>query len=85
MTLSENKWFEIWFDEGVDVLPNWLLIVTPDPANHGLVVVYDPFEKRVIHSGDNYDDTSVWLAEDEFELVTGRMHIEEYFGGRKGT
>lgn len=85
MNAAEDKWFEIWFDESDEVLPNWLLIVTPDPANPGFVVVYDPFEKRVIHSGDNYDDTCVWLAEDEFELVRGRMHIEEYFGGRNAT
>lgn len=77
MSTSEDRWFEVWFDQGEDLLPNWLLVVIPDQANPGLVMIYDPFEKRIIHSGQNYEDTRIWLAEDEFELVGGRMFPDD--------
>lgn len=79
MNTSKDKWFEIWFDQGEDLLPNWLLIVIPDRANPDLVMIYDPFEKRIIHSGQSYEDTCIWLREDEFELVEGRIFPDDGF------
>ncbi|HKO98276.1 MAG TPA: hypothetical protein VJU86_14860 [Pyrinomonadaceae bacterium] len=78
MSNSEDRWFEVWFDQGEDVLPTYLLIVIPDPANPGLVVVCDPFENnRIVHSGQNYDDTCIWLAEDEYDPVVGRTFPDD--------
>ena len=80
MSISEDRWFEVWFDQGEDVLPTWLLIVIPDAANPGLVLVCDPFQNnQVIHSGQNYEDTRIWLAEDEYELVNGRVFPDDGF------
>jgi len=78
MSTSENRWFEVWFDQGGDVLPTWLLIVIPDTANPGLVLVCDPFENnRIIHKGQSYEDTCIWLGEDEYELVHGRVFPDD--------
>lgn len=77
MSVSTDRWFEVWFDEGEHTLPTWLLIVIPDPAHPGLVQVYDPFEKRVVHQGETYEDTCIWLAEDEYSLVNGRVFPDD--------
>ena len=84
MSTPDNGWFEIFYDQSDDVLPNWLLIVIPDSNDPNLMLVYDPFEKRIVHSGDNYQNTRIWLAEDEFQLVSGRMFRDEYFGHHGG-
>ena len=73
MSSSHDKWFEVWFDQGSELWPVWFLVVIPDLDNPGLVQVYDPFEKRIIHKGQNYEDTCLWLAEDEYSLVSGRI------------
>ena len=84
MSTSEDLWFEVWFDEGEDALPTWLLIVTPDKASPGKVVVYDPQENyRVVHQGQSYDATRLWLQEDEYSLIHGRMFPDAYFPGVK--
>lgn len=71
--IYDDKWFEIWFSEGEDVVPCYLLIVTPDPNNRSLVVVLDFKEGcRVTHHGESYENTVMWLREDEFYLVKGR-------------
>ncbi len=31
MSISDDKWFEIWFSHSVDVIPACLYVVTPDP------------------------------------------------------
>lgn len=78
MSISEDRWFEVWYSQGEDVLPTWLLIVTPDPANSALVLVRDPLEgNRIVHQGDNYQDTCLWLGEDEYELVDGRVFLQD--------
>jgi hypothetical protein len=78
MSTSEDKWFEVWFTEGHDVIPTYLLIVTPDPKQLDLVLVLDPYEKNgVVHQGQNYDDTRLWLSEDEYYLVDGRVFPDD--------
>jgi hypothetical protein len=54
MSTSEDKWFEVWFDQGEDAVPTWILIVTPDKTNPGLVIVSDPQENyRFVHTGQD--------------------------------
>ena len=80
MSTSQDKWFEVWFDQGEDLLPTYLLIVIPDKARPGLVLVCDPLENnRVVHEGQNYEETRFWLAEDEYSLVTGRVFLDDPF------
>jgi hypothetical protein len=80
MSSSPNRWFEVWFDQGEDLLPTYVLIVIPDKARPGLVLVCDPLENnRVVHEGQNYEKTRFWLKEDEFSLVTGRVFLDDPF------
>ncbi len=78
MSISKDRWFEVWFDQGEDAIPAWILIVTPDKTNPGLVIVSDPQESyRVIHEGQDYDTTCLWLQEDEYCLVNGRVFPDD--------
>jgi hypothetical protein len=78
MSTSEIRWFEVWFDQGDDSLPAWLLVVTPDKENPGMVLVCDPQEGyRTIHCGQNYKDTQLWLQEDEYSLVGERVFPDD--------
>ncbi len=73
MATYEDKWFEVWFTEGTDIVPSWLLIMTPDKDNPQHVVVIDPLEKfKVVNHGRTYEDACDWLLEDEFSQVKGR-------------
>lgn len=74
----DDKWFEIWFSEGQEVVPYDLLIVTPDPGNAGLVTVLDPKQDyKAVHHGENYENTVLWLREDEYSLVEGRQFPDD--------
>ena len=42
MAIYDDKWFEIWYSEGVEVIPNYLLIVTTDEKDRGKIIVIDP-------------------------------------------
>jgi len=78
--ISQDRWFEVWFDQGEDLLPTYLLVVIPDIARPGLVLVCDPLENnRVVHGGQNYEETRFWLTEDEYSLVTGRVFLADPF------
>lgn len=73
MSVFDDKWFEIWFSEGVDVIPACLYIVTPEPNRNGPVIVMDPFKnKEAVFEGNNYEEAENWLRADEFKLVRGR-------------
>lgn len=73
MSIYDDIWFEVWYDEGQDIAPSYLLVVTPDKDRPGFVVVRDPQKQnQVIHAGKNYEDTRLWLQEDEYSLVQGR-------------
>lgn len=76
MSETKSTWFEVWAEELSD--PPYLLVVKPDVNNPGCVVVYDPIENnRIVHHGQGYEDTRLWLQEDEFNLVEGRVFVED--------
>ncbi len=78
MSISDDRWFEVWFVEGEHVWPTYLLIVTPDSKRPGHVVVLDPQKNyEVVHQGEHYDDTMLWLREDEFSLADGRVFADD--------
>jgi hypothetical protein len=73
LNFKEDKWFEVWFAEGEDGSPSYLLILKPDTTTPGKVMVIDPHEgNKIIRSGQDYEETRLWLLEDEFSLVEGR-------------
>ena len=77
MRIHEDKWFEVWFSDGEDVIPYYLLIVTPDLNKLGNVIVLDPKSNEIIRKGHNYEDTKLWLLEDEYSLVEGRVFPDD--------
>jgi len=78
MIVAADRWFEVWFSEGDNGMPSWLLLVTPDSKNPGQVMVIDPQENyKVVYQDHNYEDTRLWLLEDEFSRVEGRMIVDE--------
>ena len=69
MKTKEVKWYEFWY--GYASVPPYPLIVWCDQNNK--IEIYDPIEKEIAYSTNNYDDAVNWLAEDEFSLAEGRM------------
>ena len=71
-----NGWFEVWADETAD--PPYVLLVRPAP-DAGEVEVLDPSkEYTVVHTAASYEDAKLWLLEDEFLCVHGRVRHDEY-------
>lgn len=81
MSIFDDRWFEVWSSSsGGKLRPTWLYVVTPDEANQGQILVFDPQENyKVVYSGRNYEDTFDWLREDDFSLVEGRMFQDDGF------
>ena len=76
--ISENRWFEVWFTEGGATIPAWVLIVKPDQHNPSQILVYDPQEGyRIVHQGQSYEEACLWLGEDEYERVDGRVFPDD--------
>ncbi|MDQ4121659.1 MAG: hypothetical protein M3209_09465 [Acidobacteriota bacterium] len=76
MAQSNDKWFEIWFHDGSEVIPCYLLIVSPDEK--GNVVVIDPLKNNEIaFRGKDYEEVCSWLWEDEFDLAEGRVFPDD--------
>jgi glyoxylate utilization-related uncharacterized protein len=61
-------WYEVWVDEGI--LPPYLLLLI---FSEGKYSVYDPVVKSVVFASDSYESARVWLLEDEYTKVEGRM------------
>lgn len=78
MATYEDKWFEIWYVDGVDIVPHHLLIVTSNPENRSRVLIIDPYDNgKVVYEAKNYDDATDWLGEDEYSLVNGRIFPDD--------
>ncbi len=78
MAISDDKWFEIWYSEGVEVIPYYLLIVTTDEKDRGKIIVIDPLKSnQVVYRGKDYEEVCHWLSEDEYEQVEGRMFPDD--------
>jgi hypothetical protein len=73
MATYEDKWFEVWYADGIDVAPSHLLIVTPNPENRSRVLVIDSYDRdKIVFEGRDYEDALLWLREDDYSLVGGR-------------
>lgn len=67
-----NNWFEVWADPGQT--PPYVLVVQSDGA---AIHVFDPQEgRKKVFTASDYQEVFMWLREDEFELVTGRIFSE---------
>jgi hypothetical protein len=65
-------WYEIWVDEGLEV--PYVLLVLADKGMPGGVIVIDPKQGyQVVHKEADYEKAKLWLLEDEYTQVRGRM------------
>lgn len=78
MTISEDKWFEVWYLQGVDIAPSCIYIVIPSLNNPQHTLVLDPCDGyKIIYEGKDYEETFYWLREDDFSLVDGRVFPDD--------
>jgi hypothetical protein len=67
-----RDWYEVWVDESTDV--PYALFVFPDTARIGGIVIIDPKEgDKVVYVASTYEEAKLWLLEDEYTRVEGRM------------
>lgn len=64
-----SNWYEVWADNGLD--PPYVLVLVP--RQDGKFDVFDPKEGRVAFQGASYDEAKLWLLEEEYSRVEGRM------------
>ncbi len=69
--LADNWAFtELWVDPTAS--PPYVLILLSD--TQGRSCVYDPTQHyQVVFSSDSYEEAKLWLLEDEYERVEGRL------------
>lgn len=73
MAIYDDQWFEVWYSEGTEYQPHYLLLVSPNPKNKKEIIIYDLIKNNeIIYRSKNYEEISNWLNEDEFQLVEGR-------------
>lgn len=64
------QWYEVWSDESFD--KPYLLIL--GEALDGEILVIDPKDNdKVVFRSNDYAQAKLWLLEDEYTLVDGRM------------
>ena len=69
--LADNWEFtELWIDPTAS--PPYILILLSD--SYGKSCVYDPSQNYcLLFTSDNYEEAKLWLLEDEYERVEGRL------------
>ena len=73
MGIYDNQWFEVWFVAGIDYVPAYLVIATPNPKVQNEIIVMDLNKNEILYRSNTYKDVHNWLCEDEFSLVNGRV------------
>lgn len=64
-------WYEVWSDESFDIP---YLLVMGQPEKNSEIVIFDPKERDIIiFRSESYEEAKLWLLEDEYTLVDGRM------------
>ena len=67
-----RDWYEVWVDDTRDI--PYPLFVFPDESRNGGILIIDPKEgDRVVHTASTYEEAKLWLLEDEYTLIEGRM------------
>jgi hypothetical protein len=73
---AKNKWnfLEVWVDPMQS--PPYLLMLLGDES--GCCQIFDPAEQyKLIKCFDSYDQAQLWLLEDEYEPLEGRLSEAE--------
>ncbi len=70
---QDDRWFEVWYSDGEEVLPTYLLIVAASINEWKGISVLDPLKRNeVIFVGATYDEVRAFLWDDDFQLIDGR-------------
>lgn len=67
------KWYEVWSDESFDIP---YILILGQFADKTEIIVMDPKDNAIVFQSSDYNKARLWLLEDEYTLVDGRM-IEE--------
>jgi len=68
----KNNWefTEVWIDAMLS--PPYLLLLLGD--SEGNCRIYDPAQGyKIVFSGNSYEEAKLWLLEDEYEPIEGRL------------
>jgi hypothetical protein len=64
-------WYEAWSDESFDVP---YILIMGQLKNGGEIMIFDPKEdNKIVFRSNSYDEAKLWLLEDEYTMVDGRM------------
>jgi hypothetical protein len=67
-----QDWYEVWVDESIEI--PYVLFLRPNQDNPKEILIIDPRENnKPIKTMPNYESAKLWLQEDEYTLVKGRM------------
>lgn len=75
--LVKNNWefTEVWVDPMLS--PPYVLLLLGDRA--GNCGVYDPAEGyKIVFTSSTYEEAQLWLLEDEYEPIEGRLSASEF-------
>lgn len=74
---QDDKWFEVWYSDGVEVLPGYILLVAESVSEWQGIRVLDPLKQNeIVFVGSTYEEVCAFLWEDEFYQVDGRIFPE---------
>ncbi len=72
------NFLEVWIDPMQS--PPYLLMLMGERM--GVCRVCDPVENyKVVLTSPSYEEAELWLLEDEFELINGRLSLSEVLEG----
>ncbi|MBK7706059.1 MAG: hypothetical protein IPJ30_09830 [Acidobacteria bacterium] len=75
---QDDKWFEVWYSDGEEVLPTYILIVAASVNEWQGIRVVDPLKRNeVVFVGSTYDEVCTFLWDDEFHLIEGRIFPDD--------
>ena len=71
-----NKWQLTKLGVDPTAVPPYVLILLGD--NEGNCCVYDAAEGyKMVFASSSYEEAKLWLMEDEYERIEGRLQVEE--------
>jgi hypothetical protein len=79
LDLAKSSWnfLEVWVDPMQS--PPYLLLVLGDES--GRCNILDPADQyKTVKNYDSYDQAQLWLLEDEYEPLEGRLSEAEFSG-----
>ena len=77
---AKDNWsfLEVWVDPMQS--PPYLLMLTGDTK--GIFQIFDPVENyKVVLTSHSYEEAKLWLLEDEFEPIKGKLYSAEVLEG----